>query len=139
MAGKDAHRASPEDDAITGQIFERHVFVCTSGDHCATQDGDGFGVHARFKSLVAASGLKSRVRVNHSGCLDQCGHGPMVVIYPDSVWYWGVKPGDVDEIVQSHLIGGKPVERLVYRNHPGKNKLLRDEHGHPIGRPRGKG
>ena len=125
--------ATPTD--ITEHPFERHVFVCTSGDWCATKDGDGLGVHARLKSLVAQAGLKGRVRVNHSGCLDQCGHGPMVVVYPDNVWYWGVEPADVEEIVREHLVGGRRVERLVYRNRPGKNKLPRDAEGHPIGRP----
>jgi (2Fe-2S) ferredoxin len=120
---------------ITGRIWERHVFVCTSGDWCPRKDGDGLGVHAKFKKLVKEAGLGGRVRVNNSGCLDQCGHGPMVVIYPEAVWYWGVQPEDVAEIVAEHLVAGRPVERLVYRNTPGKNKLPRDEHERPIGRP----
>lgn len=120
---------------VTGQIWQKHVFVCTSGDWCPRVDGDGLGVHARLKKLVAEAGLKDRVRVNHSGCLDQCGHGPMVVVYPDAVWYWGVQPEDVDQIVREHLIQGRPVERLRYRNTPGKNKLARDADGRPVGRP----
>ena len=128
----DAHGPA---NVITEHLFERHVFVCTGGDYCATIDGDGRGVHGRLKSLVAQAGLKGRVRVNHAGCLDQCGFGPMVVVYPDNVWYAMVTPDDVPEIVQEHLIGGRPVQRLVYRNKPGKNKLPRDEHDRPIGRP----
>lgn len=120
---------------VTGRIWERHVFVCTSGDWCPRKDGDGLGVHAKFKKLVKEAGLGGRVRVNNSGCLDQCGHGPMVVIYPDAVWYWGVQPDDVAEIVSEHLIAGRPVERLIYRNTPGKNKLPRDAQERPIGRP----
>ena len=120
---------------ITGRIWERHVFVCTSGDWCATVDGDGLGVHARLKERVAAEGLNTTVRVNHSCCLDQCGHGPMIVVYPESVWYWGVRVEDVDEIVREHLRDGRPVERLRYRNRPGKNKLPRDEENRPMGRP----
>jgi (2Fe-2S) ferredoxin len=122
-------------EAVTDHIFEKHVFVCTGGDWCATVDGDGLGVHARLKKAVKAAGLNVRVRVNHSGCLDQCGFGPMVVVYPENVWYWGVQPGDVDEIVREHLVGGRPVQRLIYRNRPGKNKLQRDERSRPIGRP----
>lgn len=128
--------SQPTRDAteIADRIWEQHVFVCTSGDWCPCVDGDGLGVHARFKALVKQYGLGRHVRVNHSGCLDQCGHGPMVVVYPEAVWYWRVRPDDVDEIVREHLIGGRPVERLRYRNHPGKNKLPRDEQGRPIGR-----
>jgi (2Fe-2S) ferredoxin len=115
-------------------IWERHVFVCTSGDWCASKDGDGLGLHRTLKKLVSEAGLQERVRVNHSGCLDQCGHGPMVVVYPEGVWYSGVQPEDAEEIVRDHLGGGKPIERLRYRNKPGKNKLPRDSEQRPIGR-----
>lgn len=121
--------------ATTAAIWEKHVFVCTSGDWCPQVDGDGLGVHERLKREVKAAGINTRVRVNHSGCLDQCGHGPMVVVYPEAVWYAGVTPEDVAEIVREHLIGGRPVERLRYRNRPGKNKLPRDAQGRAIGRP----
>ncbi|MFI5272428.1 MAG: (2Fe-2S) ferredoxin domain-containing protein [Ktedonobacterales bacterium] len=126
---------APGESDITDRIWERHVFICTSGDWCPYVDGDGIGVHAEFKKLVKAHGLSGHVRVNHSGCLDQCGHGPMVVVYPEAVWYAGVRPDDVEEIVREHLMGGCPVERLRYRNHPGKNKLPRDAQGLPVGRP----
>ncbi len=130
-------RADPADtDAeLTGQIWEKHVFVCTSGKYCPTVDGDGLGVHALLKALVKDAGLGDRVRVNHSGCLDQCGHGPMVVVYPEGVWYHGVQLDDAEAIVREHLIGGRPVERLLYRNRPGKNKLPRDAENRPIGHP----
>ena len=113
-------------------IWEKHVFVCTSGEWCASVDGDGVGVHARLKQSVKDAQLGDRVRINHSGCLDQCGFGPMIVVYPENVWYHGVQPDDVPEIVQSHLIDNKPVERLIYRNTPGKHKLKRDEQKRPI-------
>jgi (2Fe-2S) ferredoxin len=48
-----------------------------------------------------------------SGCLDQCEHGPTVVVYPDGVWYGRVTPDDVEEIIDSHIVNGKPVERLL--------------------------
>jgi (2Fe-2S) ferredoxin len=132
--GTAPQRGARDEPEVTGVIWQRHVFVCTSGDWCPARDGDGLGVHAQLKRAVAEAGLKDRVRVNHSGCLDQCGHGPMVVVYPEAVWYAGVRPEDVAEIVREHLAGGRPVERLRYRNTPGKNKLPRDEQGRPIGR-----
>jgi (2Fe-2S) ferredoxin len=65
-----------------------------------------------FKLKLAERGLKGKVRANQSGCLDQCEHGPNVVVYPEAVWYGGVTLADVDEIVESHIIGGRAVERL---------------------------
>jgi (2Fe-2S) ferredoxin len=53
-----------------------------------------------------------QVRVNQSGCMDRCEEGPVCVVYPEAVWYTFVDEADVDEIIDSHLVGGKPVERL---------------------------
>ncbi len=66
----------------------------------------------RFKQELAKRGLKGVIRANKAGCLDQCEHGPTVVIYPDALWYGGVTETDVAEIVESHLIKGEPVARL---------------------------
>jgi len=52
------------------------------------------------------------VRANKSGCLDQCEHGPNVVVYPEAVWYGRVMPEDVAEIIEWHIVSGAPVERL---------------------------
>lgn len=116
-------------------VYERHVFVCTSGEWCPRVDGDGIGVRAALKAGVEAAGLGDRVRVNHAGCFSQCGNGPMAVVYPDEVWYAALTPADADEIVREHLAGGRPVERLRYRppGH-GAHKLERDADGRPIGR-----
>jgi (2Fe-2S) ferredoxin len=53
------------------------------------------------------------VRINKAGCLDRCELGPVLVVYPEAVWYTFVDQHDIDEIIQSHLIEGKPVERLM--------------------------
>ena len=98
-------------------VFERHVFVCCNSRPAGalrpscTADGNS-GLHTELKKLVAAAGLAGRVRINQSGCLDQCEHGPTVVVYPEAVWYGHVKVEDAAEIVAEHLVGGRPVERL---------------------------
>jgi (2Fe-2S) ferredoxin len=93
--------------------YRTHVFVCTSGDTCPTQ-GD-VEQHVKFlRAEALRAGLKTEVRINKAGCFSQCGHGPMIVVYPDDVWYAGVRQEDLKEIFESHILGGKPVERLVY-------------------------
>ncbi len=55
---------------------------------------------------------KGKVRVNRAGCLDRCAEGPVLVVYPEAVWYTYVDQEDVDEIIESHLKNDKVVERL---------------------------
>ena len=93
--------------------YERHVFVCTSGDSCPAQ-GDVEKFVKVLRAGALSAGKKTEVRVNKAGCFSQCGHGPMIVVYPENVWYAGVQQSDLEEIVQSHILGGRPVERLVY-------------------------
>ena len=102
--------------------YKYHVFVCTSGSTCPMQGS--MEVHAALKKGVAAAGLKGVVRVNHAGCMNQCGHGPMVVVYPEDVWYAGVDEHMARRIVQEHLVGGRPVEAWRYVAPPGDNKLV---------------
>jgi (2Fe-2S) ferredoxin len=67
----------------------------------------------KLQQAAKAAGLGSpAVRVNKAGCLDQCEHGPNMVVYPEAVWYGHVQPGDAEEIVNEHFIGGRPVEHL---------------------------
>ena len=67
---------------------------------------------AALKDGAKAAGLKGKVRVNRAGCLDHCEHGPVVVVYPEAVWYHVPTVEDAEEILHSHLVGGKPVDRL---------------------------
>ena len=103
--------------------YARHVFVCTSGETCPTQ-GDVERFVKTLRAAVAAAGRHVEIRINKAGCFSQCGHGPMMVIYPDNVWYHGVQESDLQEILDSHILGGKPVARLVYDpGVPGPNKV----------------
>ncbi len=66
------------------------------------------------KQRIKALGLAGRegVRINTAGCMDRCEEGPVLVIYPEGVWYTYVDREDIDEILQQHVVGGKPVTRL---------------------------
>jgi (2Fe-2S) ferredoxin len=102
--------------------FRHHLFVCENvrppGDPrgCCSARG-GVEVRAALKKELERRGLKGQVRANGAGCLDACSHGPTVVVYPGEVWYGGVTPADVPEIVEQHLMGGRPVERLLIREY----------------------
>lgn len=98
--------------------FEKHIFICTNQRSPENPRGscnpNGSGeLHQLFKTGLAKRGLKGTVRANKSGCLDQCEHGPTVVVYPEAVWYGRVTATDVDEIIERHIIGNQPVERLL--------------------------
>jgi (2Fe-2S) ferredoxin len=99
--------------------FQRHIFVCGNqrepghprGSCDPTAEG---ALQKLFKKKLADAGIRGDVvRANKSGCLEQCEHGPTVVVYPEAVWYGFVRAEDVDEIVSSHIVGGVPVERLT--------------------------
>jgi (2Fe-2S) ferredoxin len=97
--------------------FEHHVFVCHNTRPegaprpSCTANGSS-DLHAQLQQLSKAAGLGGKVRINKAGCLDQCEHGPMMVVYPEAVWYGNVRPEDAAAIVEEHLVGGRPVERL---------------------------
>jgi (2Fe-2S) ferredoxin len=98
--------------------YERHVFFCLNQrkpgeESCANhQAQEGFD---RCKSQVKKAGLSGpgKVRVNKAGCMDRCAGGPVVVVYPEAVWYTYVDASDIDEIVESHIKNGQVVERLL--------------------------
>jgi (2Fe-2S) ferredoxin len=97
--------------------FEHHVFVChnerdKSGARPSCGHEHGKKLKGALKDAVKEAGLKHRVRINESGCLDQCEHGAVMVVYPEAVWYGFVHARDAEEIVQEHLVNGRPVERL---------------------------
>src|SRR5262245_58619221 len=93
--------------------YDCHVFVCTSGDTCPEQ-GDVEKYVKVLRDGARQAGKQTEVRVNKAGCFSQCGHGPMIVVYPENVWYAGVQESDLREILDSHILGGRPVERLRY-------------------------
>jgi (2Fe-2S) ferredoxin len=117
--------SSADPSSADPSYYERHVFFCLNerknGDGCCAHQG----AQAAFdhcKSSVKAAGLSGpgKVRVNKAGCLDRCAAGPVLVVYPEAVWYSFVDHQDIDEIVSSHLQQGKVVERLRTPAHLGR-------------------
>lgn len=99
------------------------MFVCINerpADNpkgCCLHRG-GAEVRDALKKELGARGLSKLIRANNAGCLDQCAHGVAMVVYPEQVWYGGVTPADIPELVEKHLIGGELVTRLLIPEQP---------------------
>ena len=98
--------------------YQYHVFFCTNerqqGEQCCEQC-NATAIRAYAKDRIKQLGLagSGKVRINTAGCLDRCELGPVIVIYPDDVWYTYLDREDVDEIIDEHLINGRVVRRLM--------------------------
>ena len=95
-------------------IYQYHLFFCTHArddgrDFCQQHDAQSLRNYTKHR--VKELGLK-KVRVNNAGCLNRCHLGPMLVIYPEGIWYQYQTEADIDEIISSHLQDGNIVERL---------------------------
>jgi len=97
--------------------FEKHIFICTNqrkeGERKSCGEGCGMELVKAFKKSLNDKGLKGKIRAQRAGCLDACDFGPSMVVYPEGIFYGGVQPSDVEEIVNEHLLHGRPVSRLV--------------------------
>ena len=97
--------------------FKHHVFFCCNqrepGANCCNNHG-AQDLRDYAKKKVKALGLagEGKVRINQAGCLDRCDKGPVLVVYPEAVWYTFIDREDIDEIVTEHLQHGRVVERL---------------------------
>jgi (2Fe-2S) ferredoxin len=108
--------------------FTHHIFVCgnvrepghTRG--CCDPSG-GQTLREAFRRELKSADVGVSVRANHAGCLDQCEHGPVVVIYPQGIWYGRVTPEEVPRIVRRTILGGEIIDDLVIAdsclNNPG--------------------
>jgi (2Fe-2S) ferredoxin len=97
--------------------YRHHLFFCTNlrtdgRACCAHHDAQRLCVYAKLRLKALGLAHAGEVRVNSAGCLDRCALGPTLVVYPEGIWYTYVDEHDLDEIIEQHLIAGKPVERL---------------------------
>ena len=97
--------------------YQYHVFFCTNlrtdGSECCQRfDAQALRDYAKQRSKQLGLAGEGGVRMNTAGCLDRCAEGPVMVIYPQAVWYTYIDKDDIDEIIEEHLQNGRIVERL---------------------------
>ena len=95
--------------------FSKHIFVCTNEKaspkkSCGAEHGAA--LLEAFKHELNQRGLQKEVRAQRAGCLDACGTGPTLVIYPEGTYYGNVQVADVAELVEKHVVGNQVVDRL---------------------------
>ncbi len=106
------------------ELFRSHVLVC-GGTGCTSSGSDV--IIEQFEKQLAEHGLENEIKVIRTGCFGLCEAGPVIIVYPEGTFYSHVKPADVKEIVEEHLLKGRVVRRLVYvekGEHPDAGKPL---------------
>jgi (2Fe-2S) ferredoxin len=97
--------------------FRRHVFFCCNQREapekcCASAGAVAMQKYAKKRVKELGIAGPGEVRINKAGCLDRCEEGPVLVVYPEAVWYTYVDEADIDEIVDRHVVAGEIVKRL---------------------------
>jgi (2Fe-2S) ferredoxin len=97
--------------------YDKHIFFCLNergkNQTCCNNFGaNSLQKYAKDRLKKIKSSAKGNVRVNRAGCLSRCDEGPVLVIYPEGVWYQYIDQSDIDEIIESHVVGNKIVKRL---------------------------
>ena len=95
--------------------YARHVFICT-GPYC-DPDGDAPALYRKLAHTLGHHGQydnPTRVKRGTTPCLGVCYSGPLLVVYPDGIWYHSVDEAKLDRIVEEHLKANRPVEEFIF-------------------------
>lgn len=99
--------------------YRRHMVVCV-GPRC-TESGESQALFDSLGAKFKAAGLDQgelRVKRTRAHCFATCKSGPVLCVQPDGIWYYNVTEANLDRIIRDHLIGGRPVEDLIYHRGP---------------------
>lgn len=103
---------------VTHSYYQKHVFICTNhrdGDKPCCAKGGAMDLlqYAKAQIKILQLNGKGKIRINNAGCLDRCAEGPVMVVYPEGIWYQIKTRADIDEIIEEHLIHNRIVSRLL--------------------------
>lgn len=106
-------------DPVAASFYRYHVFFCTNQRPnglacCQDHDAEALRDYAKAQMKKLQRSLPHTVRINTAGCLDRCSHGPVMVVYPEAIWYTYQTREDIDAIIDEHLVQGHVVERLRF-------------------------
>lgn len=96
----------------------QHFFICTNArppfakPSCGPKNSNQILI--MLQEEVEKRGLTDNIKVTGCACLGPCEDGPVMVVYPEGIWYGHITPEDVSEIVELQMLQGKPVTRLLY-------------------------
>lgn len=98
--------------------YQKHIFICCNQRSdgrkaCGQSNADVLRDYAKTRLKNLELHGAGKIRISTSGCLGRCALGPVLVIYPDAVWYTYNNYDDIDEIIESYLLRGKLVPRLL--------------------------
>ncbi|MDO5103795.1 MAG: NAD(P)H-dependent oxidoreductase subunit E [Lautropia sp.] len=99
--------------------YRRHLLLCT-GPRC-TPNGESESLFDSLGAMLKEAGLTTgelRVKRTRTSCFAACKGGPILCVQPDGTWYYNVTPDNMKRIIDEHLLGGKPVESLVFHQGP---------------------
>jgi (2Fe-2S) ferredoxin len=97
--------------------YSHHIFLCENAREPGHKRGccdpaQAGELRSAFKAELKRAGLAATTRANKAGCLDQCEHGPVMVIYPQGIWYGGVRAEDARRIVEETIVAGRVLDDL---------------------------
>ncbi len=101
--------------------IERHIFICAEPEKAkCCSEKEGAKVWSALKKGLAKRGVENVYRTR-ANCLRVCEQGPIAVVYPEGTWYHHLDEDAIERVIDEHLVGGRPVEELVFRRQPLKN------------------